>query len=102
MKSVTLEESSQVKETPKKTIIKPKYFDTPDKPKRQSDRLQKATKLESGKKIPSFVSGYVEGQPIYTLVRVVPQDTVAGIEDTIAEQERREYQKQTSELTLIE
>jgi len=39
MKAVTLEDSSQVKETPKKTIIKPKYFDTPDKPKRQSARL---------------------------------------------------------------
>ena len=77
MKSVTLEESSQVKETPKKTIIKPKYFDTPDKPKRQSARLQKGTKLQSGKKIPSFVSGYAEGQPIYTMVRVVPQELVA-------------------------
>ena len=50
MQAVTLEESSQVKETPKKTIIKPKYFDTPDKPKTQSARLQKGTKLESGKR----------------------------------------------------
>jgi hypothetical protein len=92
MKAVTLEDSSQVKETPKKTIIKPKYFDTPDKPKRQSARLQKGTKLESGKKIPSFVSGYVQGQPIYTNVRVVPQELVAGIEDEIAKQEKKEYQ----------
>jgi hypothetical protein len=80
----------------KKTIIKPKHFDTPDK---QSDRLQKATELEFGKKIPSFVSGYVEGQPIYTLVRVVPQDIVAGIEDEISIQEKKEYQKQTSKMT---
>jgi hypothetical protein len=100
MKAVTLEESTQVKETPRKTIIKPKYFDTPDKPKRA--RLQKASNLEFGKKIPSFVSGYVEGQPIYSLVRVVPQEIVAGIEDEIAIQEKKEYQKQTSEMTLFE
>ena len=101
MKAVTLEESSQVKETPKKTIIKPKYFDTPDKPKRQSARLQKGSRLESGKKIPSFVSGYAEGQPIYTMIRVVPQELVAVIEDEIAKQEKKEFQKQTSEMTLI-
>lgn len=101
MKAVTIQESSQVKETPKKTIIKPKYFDTPDKPKRQSARLQKGTKLESGKKIPSFISGYADGQPIYTTIRVVPQDIVAGIEDEISIQEKKEYQKQTSEMTLL-
>ena len=102
MKAVTLEESSQVKETPKKTIIKPKHFDTPDKPKRQSARLQKGTRLQSGKKIPSFVSGYAEGQPIYTMIRVVPQELVAVIEDEIAKQEKKEYQKQTSQMTLFE
>ena len=80
MKAVNLEESTQVKETPKKTIIKAKYFDTPE-PK--SQRLQQASNLEFGKKIPSFVSGYVEGQPIYSLVRVVPQEIVAEIEDEI-------------------
>jgi hypothetical protein len=101
MKTLSIEESSQVKETPKKTIIIPKYFDTPDKPKRQSARLQKGTELESGKKIPSFVSGYAEGQPIYTMIRVVPQEIVAKIEDEITIQERKEYQKQTSEMTLI-
>ena len=83
MKAVTLEES-KVKETPKKTIIKPKYFNTPDKPTRQSARLKKGNNLDLGKKIPSFLSGYVEGQPIYSLVRVVPQDIVAGIKDEIA------------------
>ena len=102
MKAVNLEEASQVKETPRKTIIKPKYFDTPDKPKRQSARFQKASNLEFGKKIPSFVSGYVEGQPIYSLVRVVPKEIVAGIEEEIAIQEKKEFQKQTSEMTLFE
>ena len=99
MKAVNLEESTQVKETPKKTIIKAKYFDTPE-PK--SQRLQQASNLEFGKKIPSFVSGYVEGQPIYSLVRVVPQEMVAVIEEEIAMQEKKEYQKHTSEMTLFE
>ena len=102
MKAVDLEEVSQVKETPRKTIIKPKYFDTPDKLKKQSARLQKDSNLEFEKKIPSFVTGYVEGQPIYTIVRVVPQEIVAGIEDEIAMQEKKEYQRQTSEMTLFE
>ncbi|KAJ2993465.1 hypothetical protein HDV02_002408 [Globomyces sp. JEL0801] len=102
MKAVTLEGSSQVKETPKKTIIKPKYFDTPDKPKRQSARLQKGSSLESGKKIPTFVSGYIEGQPIYMKIRVVPQEVVAGIENEIAIQEKKAYQKQPSEITSFE
>jgi hypothetical protein len=39
MKTLSIEESSQVKETPKKTFIKPKHFDSPDKLKRQSARL---------------------------------------------------------------
>jgi hypothetical protein len=39
MKSITLQESSQVKGTPQKTIIKPKYFDTPEKPVRMSARF---------------------------------------------------------------
>jgi hypothetical protein len=102
MKAVNLEVAPQVKETPTKTIIKPKHFDSRDKPKRQSARLQKASNLECGKKIPSFVSGYVEGQPIYSLVRLVPQEIVAGIEDEIAIQEKKEYQNQSSEMTLFE
>jgi hypothetical protein len=57
---------------------------------------------EFGKKIPSFVSGYDQGQQIYTIVRVVPKEIVAGIEDEIAIQEKKEYQMQTSEMTLFE
>jgi hypothetical protein len=58
-----------------------------------SARLQKAAKAKTGKKIPSFISGYVNGQPIYTQIRVVPQEIVAGIEHEIAEQEKKEHQR---------
>jgi hypothetical protein len=44
MKAVTLKELSQIKDTPQKIIIKPKYFDTPEKPKRQSARLRERPK----------------------------------------------------------
>jgi hypothetical protein len=95
MKAVPTEESSQVKETPRKTIIKPKYFDTPEKPVNMSDRLSEQPK-------PKYVSGYDDkGLPIYSLIRVVPQELVAVIEDEIAKQEKEEYQKQTSETTLL-
>ena len=96
MKSITLQESSRVKDTPRKTIIKPKYFDTPENPVRMSSRLL-------GQPKPSYVSGYDDkGQPIYSLVRVVPQEVVTRIEDEIAVQEKNGHQKPTSEMTLCE
>ena len=45
---------------------------------------------------------YVDGQPIYTLLRVVPQEIVAGIEEEISKQEKKEYQKQMIEMTLVD
>ncbi|KAH6596261.1 hypothetical protein BASA50_005305 [Batrachochytrium salamandrivorans] len=103
MKAITLEESApQINETPQKTVVKPKYFDTPERPTRQSARLQTSSRLEFGKKTPSFVSGYANGQPVYTTVRVVPQDIVAGIEDDISIQEKKEYTQHSSEATLFE
>ena len=99
MKALDLKESNQVKETPRTTRTKPKYFDTteePPQPKRQSARLL-------GKPKPSYVSGYDDkGQPIYSLVRVVSKEVVARIEDEIAVQEKKGYKAQTSEMTLVE
>jgi hypothetical protein len=43
MNALSIEESSQVMETPKKTTVKPKYFDTVEKPQRKSARLQKSS-----------------------------------------------------------
>ncbi|KAI8895107.1 hypothetical protein BC833DRAFT_623320 [Globomyces pollinis-pini] len=88
MKSITLQESSQVKE------IKPKFFDTPEKPVRTSGRLL-------GQPKPSYLSGYDDkGQPIYSLVRVAPPEMVARIEEEIALQEKNGFQKQASESTF--
>jgi hypothetical protein len=71
-------------------------LDSPVEPRRKSARLQKAIKTGTGKKIPSFVSDYVQGQPIYIQIRVVPQEIVAGIEDKIAEQEFQKKSKLAS------
>jgi hypothetical protein len=100
MKAVSIEESSQVMETPKKTIIKPKYFDTSEKPQRQSARLQKSSGSNYGKKQPSFVSGYIDGLPLYSTVRVLAQEVVSRIEDEITLQEKAEFKQQASEVTL--
>jgi hypothetical protein len=102
MKTISIQEASQVMETPKKTIIKEKYFDTSKKPQRQSARLQKASESNYGKKQPSFVSGYIDGQPLYTVVRVLPQEIVSRIEDEITLQEKMEFQQKASEMTLFE
>ena len=94
--------SSIVNETPQKKVIKEKRFDTPSRPKTKSARLQEENDLEQDNTFPSFVSGYREGQPIYTTIRVVPPEGVARIEDEIAFQETKHYQKQSSETTLYE
>ena len=102
MKAVPIEESSQVMETPKKAILKPKYFDTSEKPQRHSARLQKSSGSNYGKKQPSFVSGYIDGQPLYSTVRVLPQEVVSRIEDEITLKEKTEFKQQASEMTLFE
>jgi hypothetical protein len=85
VESISVKESSQVMETP--TKIKEKYFDTLEKPQIQSARLQKSSGSNYGKKQPSFVSGYADGQPLYSTVRVLPQEVVSRIEDEITLQE---------------
>ena len=102
MGAKSIEDSSQVMETPKKTIIKRKYFDSSEKPRRQSVRLQTLPGRNYGKKQPSFVSGYIDGQPLYTAVRILPQDVVSRIEDDITLEEKAEIKQQSSEMTLIE
>jgi hypothetical protein len=96
----SVKESSQIIETPKKTIIKQKYFDTPEKPSRQSVRV--LPELNNAKKHPSFVSGYIDGQPFYTTVRVLSQEAVLKIENEIDLQEKMKLKQQSSENTLFE
>jgi hypothetical protein len=68
MKAVFIKESSQVMETPV------------EKSQRQSERLSESN---YGKKQPSFISGYIDGEPLYATVRVLPQEVVSRIEDEI-------------------
>jgi hypothetical protein len=103
MKARSIRESSRVMETPQGTSVKPKYFDSSEKPRRQSARLQKSTAPNYREKQPSFVSGYVNGQPVYKFVRVLPQEEVSKIEDEITLQEKNmNFKQQASEMTLVE
>jgi hypothetical protein len=86
--------SQSMEETPKKTRNKRKYFDTPEKQPRRSARLQKSSSPKNEKKQPSFVSGYVDGQPIYSVVRVLPRELVTRIENDIALQEQADFKRQ--------
>ena len=100
---IVSQKSFKVKETPTKTAVNPKFFAAPEGPTRRSARLQKASSSQCGKKVPCFVSGYDDqGQPIYTQIRVVPQEIVAKIEEEIANEDRKEYQRQNSDVTLCE
>ena len=100
-KEESIGESSQVTETPQKVITKRKFFDSDEKPSRQSAKFQKSSGSVSGKKQPSFVSGYIDGRPVYSVVRVLPQEVVLRIEDEIVLQEKAEITQQSSETTLI-
>ena len=97
--------------TPGDSIIKRKFHDTTQKPPRRSSRLNPPQNDSSDNdspqiKVPSFISGYEEGRPIYSTVRIIPQDIVNEIEKEIEEelalQKKIEYQKQSSDLTLCE
>ena len=95
-------QSSTATVTPQKKIIKPKFFDTPNnKPQPKRSRASNSkSKENSGKKAPCFISGYSDGQPIYSIVRVVPDTVVAEIEMEIVKQEQIELLKQKSDSTL--
>ena len=52
---------------------------------------------------PTYVSGYDDqGNPIYSLVRVVPKEIVKRIEDKIVMKKKNEFVKKMSEATLNE
>ena len=101
IKSISVEESS-VMETPKKTVVKPKYFHTTEKPQRKSARLSKTSGMDSGKPIPSFISEYVDGSPVYRYIRIVSDEVVSTIEAEIALKEKMEYKHETSESALLQ
>ena len=105
-KSMATEFASQQTETPKKSIIKSKFFQTPDKPSRTSSRLMNAFNNKEEKKSPQFISGYVNGEAQYSTVRVLSPDLVKRIEDEIAFKEKSEMKQKTSEptsqITLVE
>jgi hypothetical protein len=49
-----------------------------------------------------IVSGYVDGHPVYSLVRVLHQEFVLKIEDEIALKVKGELKPQSSETTLCD
>lgn len=100
IKATPIEESSRVSETPHKTTIKRKYFNTEEKPQRQSERKKgRSEHSNSKKKVPSFISGYTAGKPIYSTVRIVLEEVVESIENEIMAKEKME--QKSSQITLI-
>jgi hypothetical protein len=99
-KEVTHESIAAI-ETPEKQIISSKLFDTITKPRRKSARLQEAEKKKSASVAPTFISGYDNGQPIYSPVRIVPLEVVAQIEKDM-DLQKKGYQEQISQITLVE
>ncbi|KAJ3316531.1 hypothetical protein HDV06_003312 [Boothiomyces sp. JEL0866] len=84
-------------ETPVKSeTILPQYYNSTQKPPtRKSERSSNPSKK------PRYISGYVDGQPVYTEIRVCCAEEVEEIELEIYEEEKR-LKKENSENTLIE
>jgi hypothetical protein len=101
LKEISLAVPTRI-DTPKKgEIIRESNFTTDKKPQKQSEQIQSSS--GTGMRQPSFVSGYIDGQPIYSTIRVLPEEDVSRIEDEIALQEKMEFRAaQSSELTLFE
>ena len=81
-------ESSQATATPKNTMVKSKYLGSSKKRQKLAAPLKKTPGPYNVKKEPSFVSGYIDGQPIYSEVRILTQEAVSRIEDEITLQEK--------------
>ncbi|KAJ3253714.1 hypothetical protein HK103_000372 [Boothiomyces macroporosus] len=84
-------------ETPIKAgPIPPQYYVSTQKPP-----TRKSERSSNQNKKPRYVSGYVDGQPVYTEIRVCSADEVEEIEAEIVEEEKR-FKKENSDKTLIE
>ena len=94
--------------TPQKPENPKMQKQTPIKPKRlgyssKNEGTLKTAKGSAGstKAVPSYISGYKDGVPIRTFIRVVPLEVVDEIEANIAMEEREEAEaKQSSTATL--
>jgi hypothetical protein len=92
-------------ETPFKHMLK----DSPAKKGTKLDSQQGGTSSSKrlAPKEPSFISGYADGEPIYSVIRVLSDEAVSRIEEQIVMEEKEEYLKQylkqqnSSEQTLI-
>jgi hypothetical protein len=92
----TVQETVHVHSSPTKaTPVPPGSSQKP--PKRRSIRREI---VASSVPTPSFISGHVNGQPVYSAIRIVPPEMVATIEEEITKQERKGYKRQESESTL--
>ena len=98
---ISTKDSVPLMQTPEHQIIKQNLFETPQKPARLSDRLQKSYGSSHGRKTPKFISGYVDGKPVYSVVRVLSPELVARIEDEIALQEKASFQKSNHQLSIL-
>jgi hypothetical protein len=94
---------------PRKNAIQPSQWVTTDSPAKKPKPTPKS--LTTGKKTsgnirevrePSFASGYSNGQPIYSVIRILPEETVTLIEEEIQMMEKTVEQFKESDETLIE
>ena len=106
-------EVSQLQKSPAKKPAKRKHDEDGQNQRvlRRSSRLKPLQEFSSSsysrqKKMPIFISGYENGLPIYSTIRVVSEDVVARIETEIEEElaleKKNLFQKQASDATLCE
>jgi hypothetical protein len=81
--------------TPPRKVVKDRHWNTIRKPLRKSPRLaEKQSNVSSAaKRTPTFISGYCEGKPVRSEIRVLSDDIVQAIESRIQTMEMEERLK---------
>jgi hypothetical protein len=95
-------ETAHALETPQKNKTKRRHFGSSKKQQRLKSRKRARSDFPESEAVPRFISGYADGEPVYSTVRVYSEKAVSEIEMNIAAKEKMEKMAQTSQITLVD
>ena len=95
-------EPAHALETPQKNKTKRRHFGSSEKQQRRKSRKRARSGFPESEAVPRFISGYADGEPIYSTVRVYSEKEVSEMEMNIAAKEQMEKMAQASQVTLVD
>jgi hypothetical protein len=98
------DESVRALVTPQRVVVHERHFDTVERvpyPSQSRPSVKGGNAKQSNSKHfqqrPMFISGHDKGEPVYSTVRIVPDEIVQRIEEEISIAERREREEHLSD-----